>query len=94
MVNDQSQILAFCLTTGNVDDRDPVPTVACELWGKLVGDKGYISQPLFAQLLAQDLKLITTARKNIKKRLMPLDRLLVRKRSLIETINDQLKNIS
>lgn len=95
VVNDQGQILAFCLTPGNVDDRVPVPTMARELWGKLVGDKGYISQELFEQLFAQDLHLITTARKSMKNRLMPLlDRVLARKRSLIETINDQLKNIS
>ena len=91
VVNDQGETLAFCLTAGNVDDRVPVPTMARELWGKLVGDKGYISQDLFDQLFAQDLHLITTARKNMKNRLMPLlDRVLVRKRSLIETINDQL----
>jgi len=72
-----------------------VPTLARELWGKLVGDKGYISQELFEQLFGQGLKLITTARKDMKNRLMPLmDRVLPRKRSLIETINDQLKNIS
>ena len=95
VVNDQGEILAFCLTPGNVDDRIPVPTLARELWGKLVGDKGYISQDLFDQLLAQDLHLITTARKNMKNRLMTMtDKLLLRKRSLIETVNDQLKNIS
>jgi len=95
VVNDQGEILAFCLTPGNVDDRTPVPTLAQELWGKLVGDKGYISQSLFEQLFAQGLTLITTARKNMKNRLMPaMDRVLTRKRSLIETINDQLKNIS
>lgn len=95
VVNDQGEILAFCLTPGTVDDRTPLPTLARELWGKLVGDKGYISQALFEQLFAQGLQLITTARKNMKNRLMPLmDRVLVRKRSLIETINDQLKNIS
>jgi len=95
VVNDQGEILAFCLTSGNVDDRIPVPTMAQELWGKLVGDKGYISQDLFERLLEQDLKLITTARKNMKGRLMPLmERALTRKRFLIETINDQLKNIS
>lgn len=95
VVNDQGEILAFCLTPANVDDREPMPTMARELWGKLVGDKGYISQKLFEQLFTQDLQLITTVRKNMKNRLMPLqDRLLARKRSLIETINDQLKNIS
>jgi len=95
VVNDQGEILVFCLTPGNVDDRTPVPTMARDLWGKLVGDKGYISQELFDLLFAQELHLITTVRKNMKKRLMPLmDRVLARKRSLIETINDQLKNIS
>ena len=95
VVNDQGQILAICLTSGNVDDCVPLPSRARELWGKLVGDKGYISQRLFDQLFEHDLQLITTARINTKKRLIPLqDRLLARKRSLIETINDQLKNIS
>lgn len=95
VVNDQGDILAFCLTPANVDDREPVPTMARELWGKLVGDKGYISQKLFDQLFAEDIQLITPVRKNMKNRLMPLqDRVLARKRSLIETINDQLKNIS
>lgn len=94
VVNDQGEFLAFCLTPGNIDDRTPLPTLARELWGKLVGDKGYISQPLFEQLFAQGLTLITTARKNMKNRLMPVvDRVLTRKRALIETINDQLKNI-
>jgi len=95
VVNDQGEILAFCLTPGHVDDRTPVPTLAHELWGHLVGDKGYISQALFEQLFGQGLKLITTARKDMKKRLMPLmDRVLTPKRSLIESVNDQLKNIS
>lgn len=71
MVNDQGEILAFCLTSAKVDDRKPVPTMARELGGRLVGDKGYISQQLFDQLFAQDLQLISTVRKNIKNQLMP-----------------------
>ena len=95
VVNDQGEILAFCLTPGNTDDRKPVPILARELWGKLVGDKGYISQDLFEKLFAQGLHLITTTRKDMKNRLTPvMDRVLARKRSLIETIKDQLKNIS
>lgn len=95
VVDDCGNILAFCLTPANVDDRKPVRQLARNLWGKLVGDKGYISRELFEALLAQDLQLITPLRKNMQNRLMPLaDKLLARKRSLIETINDQLKNIS
>jgi hypothetical protein len=95
IVNDQGELITFYLTPGNVDDRKPVPHMAKNLWGKLFGDKGYISQPLFDQLFEQSVQLITPIRKNMKNRLMPLiDKVLVRKRAIIETINDQLKNIS
>ena len=95
IVNDRGEILACQLTPGNIDDRKPLLYLAKTLFGKLFGDKGYISQPLFDQLLAQGLELITPRRKNMQKRLMPPeDKLLLRKRSIIETINDQLKNIS
>jgi IS5 family transposase len=95
IVNDQGEILALCITPGNVDDRQPVPGMTKELFGKLFGDKGYISQALFEELYAKGLQLITHIRKNMKNRLLPLaEKLLLRKRSLIETINDQLKNIS
>jgi hypothetical protein len=95
VVNECGELLAFYVTPGNVDDRKPVPKLARRLFGKLFGDKGYISQRLANQLLEQDVQLITGLRKNMKNRLLPLmDKLLLRKRSLIETINDQLKNIS
>ena len=95
VVNDRGELLAFNLTAGNVDDRKVVPQMAKSLFGKLFGDKGYISQKLFEQLFAQGLELITTIRKNMKNRLMvTTDKLLLRKRAIIETINDQLKNIS
>jgi len=94
-VNDRGDILSFCLTRGNVDDRTPVPTLAKNLFGKLFGDKGYISKKL-TQLLAeeQNVELITTVKKNMKARVLKaFDKLVLRKRSIIETINDQLKNI-
>jgi hypothetical protein len=95
IVDDQGDLLAVCLTPGNVEDRKPVPRLAKKLWGKLCGDRGYLSQRLFEQLLKQGLHLITPIRKNMPNQLMPLmDKLLSRKRSIIETINDQLKNIS
>jgi hypothetical protein len=95
IVNDCGELVNFCLTPGKVDDRKPVPHRALARWGKLFGDRGYLAQPLFEQLFAQGLHLITPIRKNMPNRLMPLlDKLLARKRSIIETINDQLKNIS
>jgi len=44
VVNDRGEILQFCITPGNVDDRKPVPRLAKKLFGKLFGDKGYVSQ--------------------------------------------------
>ena len=39
--------LAFRITPGNVDDREPVPELTQGLTGKLIGDRGYISSQLF-----------------------------------------------
>ncbi len=94
-VNDQGELLACCLSPGNVDDRTPVPQMVKCLRGKLIGDRGYISAPLTQMLFEQGLHLITRLRKNMKERLMHLsDKLLLRKRAIIESIIDQLKNIS
>lgn len=94
-VNDRGELLACCLTPGNVDDRQPVPQMVQHLQGKLIGDRGYISAALTSLLFEQGLHLITRLRKNMKNRLIPLsDKLLLRKRAIIESIFDQLKNIS
>jgi Transposase DDE domain len=94
-VNDRGELLACCLTPGNVDDRTPVPEMVGRLRGKLIGDRGYISAPLTELLFEHGLHLITRLRKKMKNRLMLLsDKLLVRKRAIIESIIDQLKNIS
>jgi Transposase DDE domain len=95
VTNDRGELLAVRLTPGNVDDRQPVPEIAQVLFGKLFGDRGYLSQPLFEHLLEHGVHLITHLRKNMPNRLIPLqDKLLLRRRTIIETINDQLKNIS
>ena len=95
MINDQGELLACRVTTGEVQDREPVAAMAEELWGHLYGDRGYISKALHDALLTQGVKLITLMRRNMKPRLMRLwDRVMLRKRFLIETVNDQLKNIS
>lgn len=94
-VNERGEILGFYLTPANVDERVPTDWITQELWGKLIGDKGYISQSLFEKLMQRGLKLITKLRKNMKNRLVEMeDKLLLRKRAIIETVNDQLKNIS
>lgn len=96
VINDCGEILACQITPGNVDDRTPVPTLCKRLFGKLIADRGYISQSLFEQLLETfGVQLITKIKKNMKNRLMPwMDKLLLRKRAIIESVVDQLKNIS
>ena len=88
IVNDERELLAVRLTAANVDDRTPVPKLVKELFGKLYGNKGYISQKLFDLLFADGVQLVTKIRKNMNNKLM------LRKRAIIETIYDQLKNIS
>ena len=95
IINDEGELLAFQITPGNVDDRLPVPDMTKGLYGKLFGDRGYISHKLFAQLYERGLQLVTKIKKKMKNRLMAVvDKLLLRKRAIIETVNDQLKNIS
>jgi hypothetical protein len=63
------------------------------MWGKLFADKGYISQSLQDKLKQQGIELVTKLRSNLKQQLLPLfDQLMLRKRALIESINDFLKN--
>jgi hypothetical protein len=94
--NDRGEILNVTLTPGNVDDRKPVLPLVKKFFGKLFGDKGYLSQPLFEELYRTfGIQLITKLKSNMKNRLMPFsDKLLLRKRAIAETIIDQLKNIS
>jgi transposase len=103
VVNDRGELLNIILTPGNTDDRKPVPQLLQQLFGKVFADKGYVSQKLAKQLLkTAGIQLVTKLKRNMKQRLMPLnDRLMLRKRShtqcaegCIETIIDQLKNIS
>lgn len=93
MINDQGEILSCHISRGNVDDRKPLKNMAANLFGKLFGDRGYISKKLKSELKEQGVDFITTVKGNMKNKLMPLwDKLMMRRRFLIETVNDQLKN--
>ena len=96
VINDKGELLNFQVTPGNVDDRKPVPDLLQHLFGKVFADKGYISQKLFEQLIdSVGVQVVTKLKRNMKQRLMSLsDRLLLRKRAVVETVIDQLKNIS
>lgn len=94
--NDCGELLNIKLTPGNVDERAPVPLFAKGLFGKLFGDKGYLSHPLATELFSTfGVELVTPRRKNMKHvELSEADKLGLRKRAIVEAIIDQLKNIS
>jgi len=96
IINDKGELLSFYLTKGNVDDRDltVITNMTKELFGRLIGDKGYISKALSDILFGHGIQLITQVRKNMKTiALSNEEKLLLRKRSVIETVNDELKNV-
>lgn len=96
IINDKGEILDFMLTQGNIDDREPLKNKAFhdKVFGKLFADKGYICKNLFELLFINGIHLVTKIRKNMKNSLMHIqDKILLKKRALIETVNDELKNI-
>lgn len=96
IVNEHGQLVSFFITPGNTPDNniESVTKLARTMHGKLFGDRGYISKDLFKALWEQGVKLITGIKKNMKNKLLPLmDKVMLRGRGIIETINDQLKNI-
>lgn len=96
VVNDKGEILNFVITQGNLDDREPLKNERFlkSIKGKLYGDKGYLSKELTNILFVNGLHLVTSIRNNMKNVLMEMkDKIMLRKRSVIETINDELKNM-
>ena len=96
IINDKGEILNFMFTPGNVDDREPLKQGKFleNIKGKLCADKEYIGQALFENPFLNGIQLVTRVKNNMKNSLMSIaDKILLRKRALIETVNDELKNI-
>ena len=96
VINDRGELLNVQITPGNIDDRKPVVELLQDLWGKVFADKGYVSQSLAQHLQEKyGVMLMAKHRRNMRNYLMLYqDKLIARKRALIETIIDQLKHIS
>ncbi len=96
VVNDRGEVLRGALTPGNTDDRKPVPKLAHSLFGKLFADKGYLSAAVTQEWLTTlGVHVLTPLKRKMKPcRLLWTDKLLRRKRAMVETIFDQLKNSS
>lgn len=96
IINDKGEILNFTITQASADDRKPLKQERFldKIFGKLFADKGYIGKKLAQLLFVDGVQLITSIRNNMKNCLMTFsDKILLRKRSVIETVNDELKNI-
>ena len=93
VINRKGCLTAVSITPGNTDDRVPVRRLIKDLKGLLFADRGYISPDLFKDLFEKGLKLVTGIKKNMKNKLMDLnEKIMLRKRSISETVNDYLKN--
>jgi hypothetical protein len=93
VINHKGQVMALKITPGNTADSTVLDEITQQFAGKLYADKGYIGRDLFQALWQRGLHLITSIRRNMKNYLMPLaDKLLLRKRFLIETVLDTLKS--
>ncbi|MCB9262905.1 MAG: IS982 family transposase [Flavobacteriales bacterium] len=96
IINDKGELLSFYLSGANVDDRNlkVIETMTKNIFGKLYVDRGYISQILADYLWNDGIHLVYKRRKNMKSQnLSDTDKILLRKRALIESVNDELKNI-
>lgn len=97
IINEKGEILNFIFTPGNMDNSEPLKQgkLLKNIKGKLCADKGYIGQELFENLFLNGIQLVIKIKNNMKNSLMSIaDKILLRKRALIETLNDELKNIT
>lgn len=93
-INHRGELLSMKVTAGNVDDRKPVAFLCRHLFGRVYADKGYIARWLVERLRQQQVEFITKVRKNMKPvERSRFDQALLRRRSLVETVFDELKNL-
>ena len=93
IINQYAEIVDFRITKGNVDDRKPVPNMTMGKRGKIFGDRGYVSEKLRSELARKGILLITKLKRKMKNKLITVyDKLMLRKRALIESVNNLLKS--
>ena len=95
IINERGEVIDFLITKGNVDDRQPLKdkTFHAKVFGKIFANRGYIGKDLFEQLFVDGIPLLTKIKENMKNALMHIyDKILLRKRAVVESVNDILKN--
>lgn len=95
IINHRGEIVTFYISSGNVADNNELVLfkMTRKIIGKLIGDKGYLVNPKrFQQLYERGIHLITKIRENMQNKLMDItDKLLLRKRGIVESVGDILK---
>src|SRR6476469_2935734 len=93
VINHKGEIMAVKITPGNTADSTVLDEMTRHLAGKLYADKGCIGRELFHKLWLRGLHFMTSIRRNMRDYLMPMaDRIMLRKRFVIETVLDTLKS--
>jgi hypothetical protein len=93
-INTKAELLGFALSAGNTDDRNRaiIKQLTHFVEGILVADKGYISKALTEELAGKGIHLLTKIKSNMKNApLDPLHKLFLKKRALIESVIDRIK---
>lgn len=94
IINEYGEVVSYAITPGNVADNNPsvINKLVKKCFGKLWGDRGYLSKKLFEDLYKKGIKLITKLKKKMKNQLMEMeDKFMLSKRGIIESVNGILK---
>ena len=101
ILNDEGEIVWVYVSPGNEDDRKGLRKMLENpfraIFGKIFADKGYIGKAFFEEMFKDHGVQVVTRLKAKMKCTLPVpseDAFFLRKRCIIETVIDQLKNIS
>ena len=97
IINSKCEIVDFQLTVGNIADNDKelLTSISSNVYGKVYGDKGYIlNEDKMRHFLEMGIHFVSKIRRNMKNKLVDLEaKFMLKRRSIVETVIDQLKNI-
>jgi hypothetical protein len=91
IINTSGEIIDIYLSAGDVDDRKPVISMSKNLFGQIFGDRGYVSELIETCLKAFGISFFAKPKKNMKKSMNPIQKTLLKKRCLIETVFGEIK---
>jgi Transposase DDE domain len=92
IVNQKGELMDAKLDSARVDDREVLSKMCHNLFGDLIGDRGYIGKEFKETLKNMGINLITRGRKNMKTYVLTeREEGLLKQRNTIETVIGKLK---